>query len=93
MFWDLFDPTVFANEEKHSLKSMCKEEPECIKPKLNRSLHLSTQDLLPSFDHLLSGEGSFLKQEVSQVRKTPPPEGNTSVRGLGKAVLAHHQLP
>lgn len=93
MFCHLFDPTVLANEEKHSLKSTCKKEPQCIRLKLCRSLDLSTQDLLPGFEHLLSGEGSFFKQEVSQLPKTSPPEGNTCVRGLGKAVLAHHQLP
>lgn len=88
MFWHLFDPTVFANEEKHPVKSTCNKEPECIKLELNRSLNLSTQDLFPCFEYLLSGKGSFLKQEESQLPKTPPPEGNTCVRGLGKAVLA-----
>lgn len=93
MFWHLFDPTVFANEGKLSVKSIGKKEPECKKLELSRSLDVSTQNLLPCFEYLLSGESSFLKQEVSQLPKTPPPEGNTCVRGLGKTVLAHHQLP
>lgn len=46
-------------------------------------LRLSTQDLLPCFEYLLSGECSFLKQEVSQLSKTPTPEANMC-KGAGQ---------